>query len=211
MDLFMTTRTQRDAAFGARTRIPASTSADDYGGSLSADGLTLLFNPDNPPDIFVSTRATTSDVFTSAMALPGLSTTAVEGDARLSATGIYFERSVNNAYQLMYAQRNATGFDTPMELAGIASASPNSQDAMTPVPSTDELTLYFLSVRDGGTGGRDIWVATRTSRSTPFASPKPVTELNTADNEVPTAISADGCRLYYSSGSMNLVASKPKT
>lgn len=210
MDLFMTSRTQRDAAFGARTRIPASTTAGDYGGSLSPDGLTLLFNPDNPEDIFVSTRATTNDMFTSAMALPVVSTPAVEGDARLSATGIYFERFVNNAYQLMYAQRNATGFDAAVELAGIASASPSGQDAMTPIPSMDELTVYFLSARSGGTGGRDIWVAKRTSRSAPFSSPTPVTELNTFDNEVPSALSGDGCRLYYTSGSMNLVASKPK-
>jgi hypothetical protein len=82
---------------------------------------------------------------------------------------------------------------------------------MCPVPSTDELTIYFLSARSGGTGGRDIWVAKRTSRSTPFAAPVPVTELNTADNEVPGAISGDGCHIYYTSGSMTLVASKPKT
>jgi hypothetical protein len=111
----------------------------------------------------------------------------------------------------MYAQRNATGFDAPVELAGIASASSVGQDAMCPVPSTDELTIYFLSARSGGTGGRDIWVAKRTSRSTPFAAPVPVTELNTADNEVPGAISGDGCHIYYTSGSMTLVASKPKT
>lgn len=210
MDLFTTTRTQRDAAFGPRTRIPASTSASDYGGSLSPDGLTLIFNPDSPEDIFVSTRATTTAMFTSATSLAAVSTSAAEGDARLSATGIYFERFFNGAYRLMYAQRNATGFDVPVEVAGIASASATGQDAMTPQPSMDELTIYFLSTRTGGTGGRDIWVAKRTSKNAAFATPTPVTELNTANSEIPSGISGDGCRLYYASGSSILVASKPK-
>jgi hypothetical protein len=67
-----------------------------------------------------------------------------------------------------------------------------------PVASADELTLYF-AVHNGPSDAvahTDLWMAVRSSRSSPFAL-RELAELNTGAHEVPSFISEDGCRLYF--------------
>ena len=40
-----------------------------------------------------------------------------------------------------------------------------------PIQSPDDLSLYIASNRPGGRGGLDIWVATRSSTSSPWGAP----------------------------------------
>jgi serine/threonine protein kinase/Tol biopolymer transport system component/tetratricopeptide (TPR) repeat protein len=67
--------------------------------------------------------------------------------------------------------------------------------------STDGLTLYFDSVRPGGHGGGDLYMATRSTREAPWG---PAINLgpvvnSSAGEEVPV-VSADGLELFFDSG-----------
>lgn len=67
-----------------------------------------------------------------------------------------------------------------------------------PSVSADGLTIYFISDRPGGSGGGDIWSATRPTTAEAFANPKnlgPV--VNSARNEGAPDISADGLELFF--------------
>jgi Tol biopolymer transport system component len=69
-----------------------------------------------------------------------------------------------------------------------------------PSVSADGLTLFYISERDGGSGGGDIWVATRRTPSEPFGR---VTNLGSTVNgpgdEGSPSISHDGLSLYFDS------------
>jgi Tol biopolymer transport system component len=67
----------------------------------------------------------------------------------------------------------------------------------TPAISADGLTLAFYSTRDSES--RDLWIATRPSRSAPFAEPMALDDLNTTDREHLPWLSADGMTLLYTS------------
>lgn len=59
-------------------------------------------------------------------------------------------------------------------------------------------TMYFVSDREGGAGGLDIWVSTKTGEtwSTPINAGK---SINTPANETSPHIGADGKTLYFAS------------
>jgi hypothetical protein len=60
--------------------------------------------------------------------------------------------------------------------------------------------MLFASDRDGGAGKMDLWIARRASTAAPFAPPTPLTELNSPNVDQAGWLSADGCRIWFSSG-----------
>ena len=64
--------------------------------------------------------------------------------------------------------------------------------------TADQLEAYFISDRPGGKGGRDIWVATRTSVEERFTTFRNLKEVNTPIDEAGLSISADGLTLFWS-------------
>jgi len=74
-----------------------------------------------------------------------------------------------------------------------------------PSLSGDELMLYFSdhfggSVRAGGAGGCDIWLATRATKDGPWDVPVNLgSPVNSSNNEVAPCISSDGLTLYFAS------------
>lgn len=69
----------------------------------------------------------------------------------------------------------------------------------SPSISRDGLTLYFYSERPGGSGGRDLYAATRDTQDAPFRRVQQLDQLNgPADDYLPW-ISGDGLTLVYSS------------
>ncbi len=86
-------------------------------------------------------------------------------------------------------------FGAPSALSGINTTSVES----APTLSGDELTIYFYSDREGGLGGTDIYVATRSSLGEAFGNVAPVTAVNTASNEADPAFAADGTTLAFAS------------
>jgi hypothetical protein len=66
--------------------------------------------------------------------------------------------------------------------------------------SGDGLELYFASKRPGGHGSYDIWVASRLTRSDPWAAPVNLGPMiNTVDSDREPWITPDGLELYFSS------------
>jgi len=69
----------------------------------------------------------------------------------------------------------------------------------SPILSPDGITLYFVSDRKGGFGGKDIWASERLSNgnwSEPYNLGK---DINTAEDEESPYIMLDGVTLYFSS------------
>ena len=75
-----------------------------------------------------------------------------------------------------------------------------TNDDLAPSLSADSLTLIFASNRPGGLGGHDLYMATRSDITEPFAN---VTNLgsgvNTDRSESNPSLSADGLSLYFHS------------
>ncbi len=66
--------------------------------------------------------------------------------------------------------------------------------------SADGLSLFFMSDRAGGYGGRDLWVATRRTPDDPWGIPVNLgPRVNSAGSEGQPSISADGLQLYFHS------------
>ena len=66
--------------------------------------------------------------------------------------------------------------------------------------SADGLTLHFMSSRPGGSGGQDIHVSTRPSKSAPWCQPVNLgPRINTAANDGGPWMSANGLELYFRS------------
>jgi hypothetical protein len=88
----------------------------------------------------------------------------------------------------------AKPFDAPVRFAELSSTS----NDLWPSVTGDELTVYFHSDRGGaGTLGiDDIFVATRSSLSSPFEAPGPVANVNNASYDQSPSITADGKFLY---------------
>lgn len=61
------------------------------------------------------------------------------------------------------------------------------------------LTIVFASNRPGGAGGNDLWTATRRSLAKPFENIAPITELDTAFEELHPWLSPDGQTIYFES------------
>ncbi|MFC1765644.1 hypothetical protein ACFL6U_26660 [Planctomycetota bacterium] len=80
----------------------------------------------------------------------------------------------------------AVGFEAPLK------------NCFSPSLSADGLELYFDATRSGGSGGTDIWMATRASLSDPWADPVNLgSAVNSERNEMGPSISADGLELYF--------------
>jgi len=65
--------------------------------------------------------------------------------------------------------------------------------------SPDGKTLYFVSNRPGGLGGRDIWISTMSNDGAWSVPVNPGAAVNTKDDEEGVFIHPDGTTLYFSS------------
>jgi Tol biopolymer transport system component len=69
----------------------------------------------------------------------------------------------------------------------------------SPFVSASGLAIYFYSTRQGGTGSRDIWRATRTLPNQAFGDPLPVDEVNSSGADHLPRLSADELSLMFTS------------
>ena len=72
-----------------------------------------------------------------------------------------------------------------------------------PWVSPDELTIYFTSARTGGSGGYDLWTATRATRDGSFGNLQRLTALNTASNDEGASLMADELTIFFTSDRAN--------
>src|SRR4029077_13086974 len=68
-----------------------------------------------------------------------------------------------------------------------------------PTVSGDGLTLIFESMRPGGAGGADLWVATRLTTLADFGAPSDLASVNSVGADVSPFLREDGQHLYLSS------------
>jgi hypothetical protein len=87
-------------------------------------------------------------------------------------------------------------FAAPTEVVGVSVTDSKDDD---PSLTRDLTVLFFDSRRAGGSGKEDIWRSTRSSASTAWETPTPVSELNTSVRETGLALSSDGLRIWFSS------------
>jgi peptidoglycan-associated lipoprotein len=96
---------------------------------------------------------------------------------------------------IMYSKRSGENWSEPKNLEIL----PDSLVAAHPALSSDGLILYFVSDMAGGSGGKDIWMVTRTGSGGAWSKPKNLgPDINTPGNELFPYVRNDGT-LYFSS------------
>jgi hypothetical protein len=95
-----------------------------------------------------------------------------------------------------------------IEQAPLLALNDNSAIEDFPVVSSDELTIYFASNRRTMNGNMEIYRSSRAKPSDVFEIPVVVPELAGTGSNVPTWISPDLCRLYFSRDKALFVATR---
>lgn len=102
-------------------------------------------------------------------------------------------------WDLWVARRETKDDDwgTPVNLGLTVNSSTSDQ---TPHISGDSLSLYFFSIRPGGSGWADLWVTTRATTSDDWGNAVNLgPTVNSATLDSDPSISADGLVLYFCS------------
>ncbi len=206
-----------DFTFGTPTNLgaPVNSSYQEYGLSISADGLSLFFESTRSGgygsgDLWVTKRPTKDDSWGQPVNLgPKVNDPALDHDPSISADGLtlYFtsyNRPGGRGGNDLWVTRRATvndPWDTPVNLG----SSVNSlNDDMDPSLSADGQELYFCSNRPGGNGNIDIWITEQqtTRQMTERVWGKTINlgpNVNTSYSDHSPSISADGLVLFFCS------------
>jgi len=186
--------------------VNSSSGEDDP--SISPDERTIYFDSGRAgtlggSDIWYASRGSGSGPFGTPQNLGTVNSAFDEEDVEIAADGltVYFASDRTGGLgnlDLWYATRTSTGqsFGAPQNLVELSTSSLDRD----PAASADGLALFFASSRPGGSGGNDIWVATRPNATAPFGTPVNVSEVNSSSGDDNPAISSDGLELYFTSG-----------
>jgi len=194
--LYVARRATTGEPFGAPAVLSLDAGgASNYGAMLSLDDVTFVFASDRggASSLYRATRASRQADFGAPSVVAGLGVAAESGYLTSQNAGLWLTaRQPNGKLDLYFAAtggaaRDVTELNTDATETG-------------PVPTADGDVVFFGSSRDDPAGTRlDVWMATRASATSAFGAPTRVTELNTADDDWPSWLSPDGCRLYLSS------------
>ena len=122
----------------------------------------------------------------------------------LTADGLhlffYSDRDTDHRDMNLYSCSRSS-LNDPWSPAVMLNSEVNSPDSdICPAVSADGTTLIFTSNRSGGSGGDDLWMATRSNTSSEFSHVTNLgPEINSAGNEVGAFLSNDGLTLLFSS------------
>jgi WD40-like Beta Propeller Repeat len=164
-DLWYSTRAARGTPW-ATPRLAAglNSTGGEWGVVLSPDLLTAVLCSDRGGDeaLFLASRGTASEVFTTLTEITGIETVGDECDGALpDAQTLYFTRNAahtNPDLDLYVAHWNGTTYGDAEPLAPLNTGTTRDSD---PWVSPDQRTIYFSSNRLGGAGFDDIYMATR--------------------------------------------------
>ena len=204
-------RAQRDTTsqpFGpplALTRL--HTAAGEYDPTVTSDGLNLFFRSSlvatEGLHLYVSVRDSRFGEFGAPSEVANAhSPTVTDNDVQPFVTAdaqeLWF--SSNRAgglgvYDIYRARSNGSSVSTA---AAVLELNTNAEDQL-PTVSADRLTVYLASTRPTSKGGFDIWTAHRSTTQDGFPAPTQVSELNSTTTDYPGWLSADNCRLYFTS------------
>ena len=164
--------------------------------ALTGNGLRAIIGAQAAsPDLFVTNRASTSDLFATDAGL-AIDTGGIEETPRLTRNGatLYFATDRGGGRRDIYTSKiNGDTFGSPALLDGVGIATPFNESA--PALTADELTLYFTR-GDQNNAARDVLVVTRTSTSALFNNPQKVVALSSGAEDIVGALSPDGCTIY---------------
>lgn len=181
-----------------------NTSADETSPTVSGDGLLLIFQrafTGQPAHLFYATRASTRAPFAYGGPLPAVndpSSSDARPFLRQDGQALYFDSNRGGAgSRAVYrAAWTGTSFGAPVlvDLAGLS-------NPWSPVVSSDELTLYVVTVLPAPqpAGATQVWRMSRASVESPFSSAVLLTSIGGVLGSVPTFVSPDDCALYFSS------------
>ena len=185
---------------------------DEYAPNISADGLVLFFTSKRPftekekaknksskEKIYISKRNSPNEEWGPAIPLSdsiniptkNVSNIAISNDGQRLL--IYFDDKGNGEIYESYLRGNE--WSSPKSLGAPINTPYHESSASF---SSDGKTIYFISNRKGGKGGRDIWVSTQKDNGQ-WTEPKNLSELNTSEDEEAVYIHPDGKTLYFSS------------
>ncbi len=214
--LFVAVRATPAGAFGSALSVGAANSStdDNFAPTVSADALTLISARSGPGynSIFIATRTSTAAQFGSGSLLAGpVNTTGpldYNGSPYLQPDGklLFFTRGVSGlGGEIFQSAFSGGAFQTPTAVAELNTAAQETASVIT----SDALTVYWASQRTDlmAHGGYDIFMASRARATDAFSNLRNVAELNSASDESPSWVSADGCRLYFSGPGGTRVAS----
>jgi hypothetical protein len=200
-DLMRAKRASRDAPFEPATLIASLNSPEhDNDPTVASDDLSLWFSSSRSGnnEIWVATRASPAADFASPTLVPGVGGPTSEMHAFYRAAGseLWLTSDRSEAGIDIYVAKKEDGsFSTPVLVPALSTPAFDVQPALT----EDGLLVVLASTRDGGAGGFDLWLARRTSTNESFQAPTPIKEVNSAADEYAGWLSADGCRIYFSS------------
>lgn len=181
-----------------------SSTGSDFGPALSPDGLTLYFasNRASGFELFQATRSGPYGTFSAATQITELGSSSTEAGPSIRGDNLeiffYSNRAGGTGSLDLWRATRATPtgtFSTPVEVTELNTTGSDSGPSIT----ADGLTIFFATSRTGGMGGNDIWTSTRPTLAAPFATPTPVTELNSTTNDGDPQISADGLTIVFES------------
>ncbi|MFC1633527.1 LamG-like jellyroll fold domain-containing protein [Planctomycetota bacterium] len=201
-----------DFVFGTPSNLGPTVNSSHSDGvpSISSDGLSLFFNSARPGgygdyDLWVTTRATTEGDWGTPTNLGAtVNSSGSDGGPSISADGLtlFFASARSGGhgnFDLWVTIRATTEDDwgTPVNLG--PSVNSSYLDSV-PCISGDNLSLFFMSNRPGGSGGDDIWVTTRETIHDDWSAPVNLgPTINSSTPDGFPYISDDGLLLFFTS------------
>lgn len=175
--------------------------SSEYLPCLTADGETLIFTRriNGDENFWISHKK--NDTWSEAQPIDKINTNMNEGAQTITADGKYMVFTACNrpdgfgSCDLYFSELGDNGWTKPKNLGDpISTKAWESQPSL----SSDGKLLFFTSNREGGVGGRDIWVSSRDKDK--WTAPINLgTVINTNGNEEGPFIHHDNQTLYFMS------------
>ena len=206
-NLYYATRPDVDSPFAAPAPLPnlSTSERSELNPVLTRDDLTLFFpgmaTGSTTTDTYIATRSNVATAFQRPEPLLNVNDTRANDSVSYvnpTASTLYLtsDRAGNPDIYRSTRRGAEAPFDAPQPVGELNDAAAADESA---VLTSDELTVFFWSNRQGGAGCWDILVATRSTLDDGFGRPTFVSELNTPNCEGPTWVSPDGCDLLFTS------------
>ena len=210
LDLWVSTRETTTDDWGAPTVLgsPVNSSSMDGTPCISSDGLSLFFDSwrsggSGQSDLWMTTRATIYDPWGTPSNLGTMvNSSASDIGPCISADGLelYFgsDRTGGSGDWDIWVTTRVTVSDAWGPAVNLGSTVNSPVYDGLPAISPDSLLLFITSLRSGGYGDNDIWVAKRVTRDGEWGEPVNLGPMvNTSAGEAEPSISYDGRWLYF--------------
>jgi serine/threonine protein kinase len=195
---------------GTRTNLgpPINSGYHEAAPSISPDGLSLFYVSNQPGgygdfDMWITRRSTISNPWGTPENLgESLNSASKDGSTSMSADGLslYFasNRPGGSGSEDIWISRRSRKSDPWGEPENLGPIVNTPSFDWGPSISADGLSLYFDSIRPGGSGGFDIWMTTRKTPNDDWSAPVNLGQtVNCSSDEGAVSISADGLMLFF--------------